>query len=609
MAGIAFEVENVGSLAKSYRFRLGVAVKERLPRHRANRLGRATAKNEPIETDVVVVGSGFGGSVAAFRLAEKGYGVHVLEAGRRFGDTDLPKTSWSIKSYLFAPRLGCYGIQRLTLLRNALVLTGAGVGGGSLVYANTLYKPETTFFKDPQWASITDWEDELSPYYTLASKMLGVTQNPRMSPSDEVMKRVAEELGVGRTFKLAPVGVFFGEPGKTVPDPYFDGAGPPRTGCLERGECMSGCRHGAKNTLPKNYLHFAETFGAVIHEMTTATAIEPLPDGRWRVSTRRTAVLNRPATTYVASDVVLAAGALGTQRLLQEMRAAGTVRTLSPRLGELIRTNSEAILGARTFKPEADYSKGVAITSSFYPEARTHVEPVRFGHGDNLLGILGTILVDGGGRVPRSLRWLAEAASNPLPFLQNFNLRHWSEQTIIVLVMQSLDNSLSGSLKRTFLRSRLVTRQGVGDPSPRWIPAGHAVARKVAELIGGTPEGGVNDIFNIPMTAHLVGGAVIGDSYASGVVDPYHRVFGCPGLHVFDGSAIPANLGVNPALTITALAERAAAYWPKRGETDLRPKIGEPFAPAAAILARSRGSEPRVPKRRRPEPAGPSATG
>ena len=556
----------------------------------------------PVESDVVVVGSGFGGSVAALRLVEKGYGVHILESGRRFSDAELPRTSWSVRSYLFAPRIGCYGIQRLTLLRNVLVLSGAGVGGGSLVYANTLYKPPPAFFQDPQWASITGWESELEPFYTIASRMLGVTQNPRMSPSDEVMKRVAEEMGVGATFRPTPVGVFFGEPGREVPDPYFEGAGPPRTGCLECGECMSGCRHGAKNTLPKNYLYLAETAGAVIHEMTTATAIAPAPDGRWRVSTRRTGARSRPGPTYIASDVVVAAGALGTQRLLQDMKRAGALPELSPRLGELIRTNSEAILGARTFRPKEDYSKGVAITSSFHPEPGTHVEPVRFGHGSNLLGMLGTILVDGDGDAPRPLRWLAQAISNPLPFLRNFNLRHWSEQTIIVLVMQTRNNSLSASLARGLLRRRLVTRPGVGEPNPSWIPAGHAVARKVAGLIGGTPEGGLNDIFNIPMTAHLIGGAVIGDSPASGVVDPYLRAFGCPGLHIMDGSAIPANLGVNPALTITALAERAMACWPRRGDPDLRPGVGEPFAAAAEIRSRSSAttSRPRAPGQESP---------
>ncbi|MFI7544298.1 FAD-dependent oxidoreductase [Actinoplanes sp. NPDC049599] len=526
--------------------------------------------------DIVVVGSGFGGSVTALRLTEKGYRVGVLEAGRRFTPETLPRTSWDLRAFLWAPALGLRGMQRITLLKDIMVLSAAGVGGGSLVYANTLYQPPAAFFADPRWAGITDWARELEPHYAQATRMLGVTVQPSMTPSDEVIQAVAQDMGVGGTFRRTPVGVFFGEPGKTVPDPYFGGAGPARTGCIECGDCMIGCRYGAKNRLDLNYLYLAERAGAVVHPDTTVSALRPVADG-WELTTSQ--------GTFTAREVVLSAGALGTQRLLHAMKDTGVLPRLSDRLGALTRTNSEALLGAQTVAvPEKPFSRGVAITSSFHPDAETHIEPVRYGPGSNAMGLLTTLLVDGGGRVPRPVRFLGQALRHPVLLLRSLSKRRWSDRTIIALVMQTVDNSLT--VRRT-RRGRLTTGPGHGPVNPTWIPVGHEAVRRMAAKIGGHPGGSVGDVFDIPMTAHILGGVTIGASAESGVVDSYQRVYGYLGLHVVDGSVIPANLGVNPSLTITALAERALSLWPNKGETDPRPALDAPYEPVEPVAPHS----------------------
>jgi cholesterol oxidase len=335
--------------------------------------------------DVLIIGSGFGGSVSALRLAEKGYRVGVLEAGRRFTDDTLPRTSWRLKDFLWAPKLGLTGIQRIHVLKDVVVLAGAGVGGGSLVYANTLYVPGKPFFDDPQWSGITDWADELTPYYDQAARMLGVVTNPTMTPADEVMKAVADDMGVGHTFRLTPVGVYFGDgPGVTRPDPFFGGVGPERTGCIECGECMTGCRHNAKNTLPKNYLALAEAAGARVYPMTTVTGLTERDGGGFTIDTVRTGTWgSRRVRTLSAEQVIVAAGTYNTQRLLHRMKDDGRLPRLSSMLGRLSRTNSESILGAITSTTANDFTQGVAITSSFYPEPHTHVEPCRYGKGSN----------------------------------------------------------------------------------------------------------------------------------------------------------------------------------------------------------------------------------
>ena len=571
----------------------------RRPRHRPRRRPELDPVTE-LRYDVVVIGSGFGGSTTALRLTEKGYRVAVLEAGRRFDETTLPKTSWRLRSFLWAPKLGCYGIQRISLLKDVMILAGAGVGGGSLNYANTLYEPLPPFYGDAQWSHITDWQAELAPFYDQAKRMLGVVPNPVRTAADEVMQGVADDMGVGDTFRPTPVGVFFGEAGVEVDDPFFGGAGPKRRGCIQCGECMTGCRHGAKNTLLQNYLYLAERNGAEVHPMTTVTAIRPRAGGGYDVETRSTTGWRRgKRRTFVADDVIVAAGTMGTQKLLHRMRDEGVLPDLSSRLGELTRTNSEAILGARAFRRDVDFSRGVAITSSFHPDDHTHIEPVRYGKGSNAMGLLTTALADGGGR-SRPLTWLRQVAAHPAQMVRNLSMRRWSEQTIIALVMQTRDNSITCYSKQSRTGWRLTSKQGHGEPNPTWIPAGHDAVRRIADRIGGFAGGGWNDVFNVPMTAHFLGGAPIGDSPATGVIDAYHRVYGHPGLHVVDGAAITANLGVNPSLTITAQAERAAALWPNRGEPDQRPPVGEayrrldPIAPNAPAVPSGAPAELRV---------------
>ena len=547
--------------------------------------------------DVLIIGSGFGGSVSALRLTEKGYRVGVLEAGRRFADHEFAKTSWRVRDFVWAPFLGCYGIQRIHLLRNALILAGAGVGGGSLNYANTLYVPPDPFFNDKQWSHITDWRSELMPHYDQATRMLGVVKNPTFTDADRIMKDLADEMGVGDTFTPTPVGVFFGadgkkQPGQTVPDPFFGGVGPARTGCIECGECMTGCRHGAKNTLVKNYLGLAETAGAQVIPMTTVTRFSQRGDGTWEVRTKRTGRrIPGGGKTYTAKHVILAAGTYGTQNLLFTMRDAGLLRP-SPKLGVLTRTNSESIVGAQTLKvnPDLDLTHGVAITSSIHPTADTHIEPCRYGKGSNAMGLLQTLMTDGTGPegtdVPRWKQMLRSAIRHPWQSTKVFIPRRWSERAVIALVMQNLDNSITTFTKRGILGRRMTSKQGHGEPNPTWIPVANRATRRIAEKIDGIAAGSWGELFNIPMTAHFLGGAPIGDSAETGVIDPYHRVYGYPTLYVVDGAAISANLGVNPSLSITAQAERAAALWPNKGEQDQRPAQGEPYqrlAPVAPV--------------------------
>ncbi|GEM30895.1 putative cholesterol oxidase ChoD [Nocardia neocaledoniensis NBRC 108232] len=532
--------------------------------------------------DVIVIGSGFGGSVTALRLTEKGYRVGVLESGRRWNAEDYPKTNWNIRKSIWAPRLGLTGPQRISALGKCLVFSGSGVGGGSLIYGNTLYEPLPEFYGDRAWAHITDWKSELAPYYDQAKRMLGVVENPRVGPKDEVLLQVARGMDVADTFHRTQVGVFFneGSEGEEVDDPYFGGAGPRRAGCIHCSECFTGCKHNAKNTTTVNYLHLAESLGAQVHPLTTVTSVAPDGAGGYRIETVASDRLFRKnRRTFTAKEVVFAAAALGTQKLLHKLRADGTLPRLSPRVGALTRSNSEAIIGV-TSKSRKDFAQGVAITSSIHPEPQTHVEVCTYGSGQNALFLQTVPMVDGGAF--RFLRLLLTMLLHPIQFLRSQNAHGASDRSVILLVMQSLDNSLTSYLKGR----RLVTRQGSGEPNPTWIPLAHDIARAYAADIDGISGNIATDIFNIPATAHYIGGATIGDSAETGVIDPYQRVYGHPGLHVADGSAITANLGVNPSLTITAQAERAMAFWPNKGEPDPRPDLGaayqriSPVAPA-----------------------------
>lgn len=543
--------------------------------------------------DVLVIGSGFGGSVTALRLTEKGYKVGVLEAGARFDESSYPATSFDAKRFLFAPALGMYGIQRIDMVKDCMILAGAGVGGGSLVYANTLYEPLDAFYRDPSWAHITDWKSELAPYYDQAKRMLGVVETPWHTPSDEVMKQVAEEMGVGDTFHPTPVGVFFGSTsdqadkrGAAHADPYFGGAGPERNACIGCGECMTGCRHNAKNTLVKNYLFLAERNGAVVHPLTTVTRVVPRAEGGYAIETRWTkAKLSRRTAvkTFTADQVVFSAAALGTQKLLHQLKGEGDLPHISDRLGVLTRTNSEAILGALAPDRSTDYTQGVAITSSFHPDEHTHIEPVRYGKGSNAMAFLQTVLADEVPGESRVRTWLKELWSKRREAFDLYDMKHWSERTVIALVMQTLDNSIITVGVKGRFGWRMSSMQGHGQPNPTYIPVAYDAVRRMARLIGGEPGGNIGEPFERPLTAHFIGGCTIGDSPESGVVDGYQRMFGHAGLHVVDGSAISANLGVNPSLTITAQAERAMAFWPNKGEPDPRPELGAAYEQVSPV--------------------------
>ena len=501
------------------------------------------------EVDVLVVGSGFGGSVAALRLTQKGYRVAVIEAGCRFGPEDFARSNWNLRRYLFMPRLGLRGIQRLTVLDDLVVLSGAGVGGGSLVYANTLVEPLEPFYDDPQWAAITDWRAELAPFYAEARRMLGATETPFDSPAEPVLREVARRMGAEETFEHTTVAVDFDR-------------------CVRCGACMVGCRFGAKNTLDRNYLREAEDGGAVVHASREATRLRRVASG-WEVDTERAGRIVRASRkVFRAEQVVLAAGVLGTLELLLRSGVGG------PNVGELVRSNSEAIVGASALGSDVDYSKGIAIGSSFHPNPHTRIEPVRYPAGSSLMGLLSTVLVDGGGRVPRPLRWLATLARHPLRALRAHLPYRWAERTVILLVMQAHDNALRVRWNGRRLRSERAGRA----PAPSWIPEANEAARHAAEVMGGLPGSGLNEVLlGRPFTAHILGGAPISERPEDGVIDPWQRVWAEPGLHVVDGSAISANLGANPSLTIAAQAERAMSFWPARGAADVRPPLGERY--------------------------------
>ena len=535
--------------------------------------------------DVVVIGSGFGGSVAALRLTEKNYKVAILEAGKRFKDEDFPKTSWRLRKFLFMPRLGLNGIQRIHVLPDVLVLAGAGVGGGSLVYANTLYKPPASYFEDKQWRDITNWDQELSPWYDQASRMLGVAQNPYFSASDKAMKQVADQMGVGHTFKLAPLGVYFGDGvGVKSKDPFFGGVGPDRSGCLQCGACMTGCQHNAKNTLPKNYLGLAESAGAMVFPEHTVTKVEQLADGSWVVTARKSSAWFGKKRKFTAANVVIAAGTYNTQKLLHKMKTTGVLPKISDYLGKLSRTNSEALTGSIMPKGGIDFSKGSAITSSFFPDDHTHVEPVRYGKGSNFMGLLQTVMTDGEKIRDRRKQWLRQVVTKPSLLLKILDVRQWSERTVVALIMQNVDSAISVSSKRGLFGFRLTSKNDSLTPNATYIPAANEVARRIAENNGGIAGGHIGDLVNAPFTAHFVGGCVIGESIQTGVIDPYHRVYNYPTLHIVDGASVTANLGVNPSLTITAQAERAFSMWPNKGEKDERPAQNSPYEKVAAVF-------------------------
>ena len=552
--------------------------------------------------DVAIIGSGFGGSVAALRAAEKGYRVGVMEAGRRWKDEDIPNTMWDQPRYAWLPAAGMYGIQRMEYLDDVLVLSGAGVGGGSHVYANTLYVPPKQFFDAAEWASITDWADELAPCIDQARRMLGVVRYPYMPTDvDRYIQQVAVEIGRGETFNKAPVGVYFGSPGVEVEDPYFGGVGPRRTGCISCGNCMIGCGHNAKNKLTTNYLYLAEKLGAVIHELHEVYELVPLEGGGFEVHTRHPGWAQRAAHlhrhTYTAEQVIVAAHAYGTAKLLLHMQHEGRLPGLSSQLGQRARTNSEQLLTIT--RPHGQWKRdpekihitpgSVAITSGVWPDAVTSIEPTIYGVGSNVFAFLTTYHQHGEQEHP-VLSYLKHLIEHPTDVPSIKDPRHWSERTNIMLCMQNTDTSI----ELYWQHGRLRSRHGAGTPPPVHIPVVEDFVDRVAKKMDSGEGAVLFEVINKTASAHFVGGIPIGDNSESGAVDPYQRVFGQPGLHVMDGSVMPANPGVNPSLLITALAERAMSLWPNKGDADPRPPLGSgyeridpvmphrPFVPAGA---------------------------
>jgi cholesterol oxidase len=555
----------------------------------------AAGDDRQFDTDWLVIGSGFGGSVSALRLAEKGHRVLVLERGEHFDDDDMPSSSWDLRRYFYAPRLGMRGIFKMTFFRDVTIMSGAGVGGGSLTYAMTLYVPPKAFFEDRQWAALADWQTELGPHYETAQRMLGVTDVVADDPADQLLKRYADHIGVPETYRKARVGTYIDTPGETVPDPYFGGLGPERNGCNNLGRCMLGCPEGAKNSTTKNYLHIARQLGTRIEARREVTSLRPI-NGRdgadgWEVVHERTGSrFRKDVRTVRARGVVVAGGALGTNELLMRCRINGDLPKLSPKLGHLVRTNSEAILGVTVPAGRADaLSKRVAITSSIYPDPHTHIETVTYGAGGGALRGLFTVLTGDGSRVTRPLKWLGQMVRHPKWVWELMFSRDWSQRTVIVLVMQTLDNSMKLVAKpRRGGRIKLNTEQDPNNPNPTFIPAANAFTDWLARQTGGVPASSVSEaLFNVPSTAHILGGAPIGADAEHGVIDAEHRVFGYENLLVCDGAAIPANVGVNPSLTITAMSERAIDLIP--------PKVGAiAVAPIGrvAIAGKTASGEP-----------------
>jgi cholesterol oxidase len=519
--------------------------------------------------DVIVVGSGFGGSVSALRLTEKGYRVAVVEMGKRYRAQDFARTNWDLRRSLWRPEIGCYGILQMTLLRDVFVLHGAGVGGGSLVYANTLLVPSDAAFESAGWVG-KGWKERLAPHYETAQRMLGVVEAPELYEGDRALLAAATEMGRGEHFRKARVGVFFGDPGKTVPDPYFGGEGPERAGCIRCGGCMVGCRYNAKNTLDRNYLYLAEKRGAEVIPEHRVTSIEPLPGGGYELTLKQTTGIFSRRRRLRAGKVVLSAGVLGTVPLLMRCKAGGTLPALSDRLGDRVRTNSETLLGVRGSKDGPELGgKGIAIAAGVDVDVNTHVEVVRYSPGSDFFGLLSTSLTDGdGGPWRRRLRWLGNLLAHPVAWLKNLSPVGWAERTAILLVMQPIDNYLRLRWGRRPLwpfKRGVRSERATSDPIPVYFPVAHEVARRMAAHTGGIAQSSNLEIVaNVPTTAHILGGCPMGTSAESGVIDEQCRVFGYEGLYVVDGSAIPANLGVNPSLTITALAEYAMSQVPAR---------------------------------------------
>lgn len=529
--------------------------------------------NNSVEVfDFVIIGSGFGGSVSAMRLAQKGYKVAVLEKGRRFSRKDFPETNWDAKNFFWAPVLRCFGIQQISLLKGVMVLHGTGVGGGSLVYANTLMEPRDSAFRQGTWPVGINWQTELKPYFQIAKRMLGVTTNKLEASADLEMKKLGQALGCENSYHLTEVGVYFGDSkkqGQEVPDPYFSGQGPSRAGCTGCGGCMVGCRVGAKNTLDQNYLYFAEKWGAKIFPRTSAQKITPVENQDYKyaiTACEDLGIFRAQEKIFYARNAIFAAGVMGSLSLLfRQKEIYKTLPKLSDQLGESVRTNGESLCGATSFEKHRDLSRGIAIGSAIHVDEKTKIEPVRYSSGSSVMRLLAVPLTGAGNSLTRPLKMLGNIIFRFPRFIKLVTVSDWAKKTVILLVMQSLDEKMKIKMGRSILT--LGKKSLVGDTNnsevPSYIPVAQKASQILAQQIGGEPQNAMSEVLlKTPATAHILGGAIISENESSGVIDFNHQVYNYPGLYVCDGSMIPANLGVNPSLTITAMAERFTAKFP-----------------------------------------------
>jgi cholesterol oxidase len=547
----------------------------------------APGGGRPLHYDFIIVGSGFGGSVSALRLVQKGYRVLMLEKGRRFAAHDYPSTNWDLPKWMWLPQVGFKGLFKLSFLPHVTIVSGVGYGGGSLVYANTLPVPRDDFFAASSWAGLAEWKQELAPHYETAQRMLGVTENPTRTFPDQVIQEIGQELGRGDHFHPTRVGVFFGEPGKPVPDPYFGGEGPARSGCILCGACMLGCPHNAKNTLDKNYLYLAEKRGLQVQTETEVVAVRRVSGGGYRLEAKDAlARLPRAKQVFTADRVVLAGGVLGTIELLLKMkRESEGLPLVSERLGDFVRTNAESLIGVVSRRRDKDLSKGIAIGSILHTDDHSHIEPVRYPEGSGFWRLLSTPHVGGRSVGERMARLVGSMIKDPSGYLRAMTVPDYAKYSMILLYMRTLEGTLRMKLGKG---GRLSTELSGGEAPTASIPEATDLAERVAARIDGYPTSILTEtLMNIPTTAHILGGACFGSRPEEGVIGPDHQVFGYPGLYVVDGAAVSANPGVNPSLTITALAERAMSLIPPRPGTavpvELRiPGSGQPPAPGSA---------------------------
>lgn len=531
--------------------------------------------------DFVIIGSGFGGSVSALRLAEKGYSVLVLEKGKRFADHDFAHTNWQFWKFLWLPSLRAHGILQISILKGVMVLHGIGVGGGSLGYASVLEVPSDETFATPAWNQPMNWGEVLRPHYATAARMLGVARNPRLWSADHTLKQMAEEQGRGHTFRATDVGVYFGDPGVTVADPYFGGEGPARTGCIHCGGCMVGCRHNAKNTLPKNYLYFAERRGAEIVAEAEVVDVKPWSTGdqpwigqgvRYEVAYQSSTSPIKKKKAVYARNVIFSAGVMGTIKLLLQLRdVKKSLPNVSRKLGSMVRTNSEALLGSVARTSDINYSQGVAISSIYNYDEITRVEPVRYPDGSSLTRFLAAPLIDRDVSLPvRIWKFLGWALLHPWDFAKAFLLPGWAHNATILLFMQHADNRMRFRIGRgafTFFHRGLIAENEPGYEIQARVQGSHELARDFAARTNGIALGSLGEnLLGIPTTAHILGGAPIGRDADEGVVNETFEIHNYPGLYIVDGSIMPANPGVNPSLTIAALAEYAMSKIPNRKE-------------------------------------------